>query len=1054
MRNNSRNLSFSILIFFLSISLLGIWLCPQIPVKERPTKYVPRMIIHFNMPGQSPRVVESMATAPIEASMARINGITEIHSASDMGGGTIWLDLDKEADLEHLRFEVATALRQLWPQLPKGVTYPTLNTDLSDNGASAPCMEYSLTTPDSLHSIPRHLEEIIYRQLGQVKNLKKVEVRGMEQEAIVISYDEDKLEELGLSLSTLYQAVAQNYQKVFVGEALSSLENGNSRIVLTTDGTDITTLGNIIVDNVDGKLISLKDVAHVGREILPQQSIYRVNGKCTATISLKATEKANQIRLEKNVKKAMTIVQSQLPEGFDVSLNYSSIERASKELWEMGYRSLATVLILLLLTFLSNRNGRMVWCILIAVAANIGMSLLCYYLIGLELHLYSIAGIAISFGMLIDNIIIMADHIRHRNQIRIFTAIIASTLTTIASLVLIFLTDESTRENLVDFAWVVIINLGVSVPIAVLMVPALMERLKVGAPKKASHRKLQRLMFWNRCYNSYIRFSVRRRKWILAVCILLFGFPVFLLPKKIDKDTKPASIYNEAMRSEVGQKVRHYAEIWLGGTLRLYVQKRSSFERNREDADIKTLYVQAKLPQGNTLQDMDSTLQRVERTILPYRKHLSRFETSCHSPNVGTIFLEFDPEASKTTLPYQLKEEIVHRAVQTGNATWSVYGLEDGFQNHLQEPDRHFKIQISGYNYEQLMEYSKQLQSILLEHTRVKHLRIVPYMYGAIGEEEWILEPNKMKMAVYGYEMDQLAASTHSNLSMTYKMGSVWDERENEHKDVILKSSRNRALDSWQLSQSVISGNAAQTRVHELWNMGKWNVPSSITRHNQTYVLVIEYDYVGDYQLGIDIQRNIVKAYAEELPAGYHVEGIDVNSYMQSSEVDDEILWSVLLVIVIIYLICAILLNSLRLPFIVIATIPLSFIGVFIGCNIFHATSQQGCLGAFVCLSGLTCNSAIYLLNDFVSMKSSMNNQVRKYLKAFNGKISPIIMTVLSTVLGFLPFVVSSHHDSFWFTLSIGISCGLAFSVIGILLVMPSIVLRNRDLLEKYRKQG
>ena len=94
-----------------------------------------------------------------------------------------------------------------------------------------------------------------------------------------------------------------------------------------------------------------------------------------------------------------------------------------------------------------------------------------YKLLKLEIHLYSLAGITVSFGIIIDNSIVMIDHYRHHGNKKVFLAILAATLTTIGSLCIIFFLDEDQRINLIDFTWVMIVNLGISLFVALFFIP-------------------------------------------------------------------------------------------------------------------------------------------------------------------------------------------------------------------------------------------------------------------------------------------------------------------------------------------------------------------------------------------------------------------------------------------------------------------------------------------------------------------------------------------------------------------------------------------------------
>ena len=116
--------SFTIIIAFLCLSLVGLALMPMLSVKLSPSRTLQSLSISYSMPGNSSRIIEAEVTSRLEAMLSRVEGVKRIHSTSDNGSGSITLDMDKRADMDAVRFEVSTIVRQIWPQLPKGVTYP------------------------------------------------------------------------------------------------------------------------------------------------------------------------------------------------------------------------------------------------------------------------------------------------------------------------------------------------------------------------------------------------------------------------------------------------------------------------------------------------------------------------------------------------------------------------------------------------------------------------------------------------------------------------------------------------------------------------------------------------------------------------------------------------------------------------------------------------------------------------------------------------------------------------------------------------------------------
>lgn len=123
---------------------------------------------------------------------------------------------------------------------------------------------------------------------------------------------------------------------------------------------------------------------------------------------------------------------------------------------------------------------------------------------------------------------------------------------------------------------------------------------------------------------------------------------------------------------------------------------------------------------------------------------------------------------------------------------------------------------------------------------------------------------------------------------------------------------------------------------------------------------------------------------------------------------------------------------------VIVLLIPVSFIGMFLAYPIFGVSFGQGGFAAMIMLCGITVNAGIYLTSEYRTIcAASGRTGLRTYLKAYNRKIVPTMLTILSTVLGLIPFLFDGRKSPFWFSFAIGVMSGMLFSVIAIVLVMP-----------------
>ena len=662
--SNPRNLSsFTLIVTFVCLSLIGVVLVPLLPVKLAPSRTLPGLTVSFSMPGNSSRVIEAEVTSKLEAMMARVKGIRKVNSTSDNGSGSISLELDKHADIDVTRFEVSTIIRQTWPQLPEGVSYPQISTRRSDDKASRPFITYTLNAPANPILIQQYAEENIKPVLGQLKGIYKVELNGATPMEWQLEYDSDQLSRLGITLQAVQRAINRHYEKEFLG--ICSIEKGAEgrewiRLVRTSTEKEMEfEPGAIQLQAEDGTMVTLDKLIKVRHVEERPQSYYRINGLNSVYLYITAEETANQLNLSGEVKHLMGELQQKMPPGYEVHISYDATEYIQKELDKIYFRTGLTVLILLLFVALITRNLRYLFLIVTSLAVNISVAVILYYAFGLEMQLYSLAGITISLNLVIDNTIVMTDHILHRRNLKAFVSVLAATLTTIGALVIIFFLDEKIRLNLQDFAAVVIINLAVSLFVALFFVPSMIDKIGLEKKKRRKRRRfllrptfMKRLtVYFTRFYQGVIYYLCRFRVIACLLLLLGFGLPVFMLPEKMEGEGKWVEYYNKVFDNPTFKdKVKPVINKALGGSLRLFAEKvyEGSYF-NRDEGEV-VLSVYATLPNGSTLEQMNVLIKRME-TYLSEFKEIKQFQTSVESARRASISIRFKKEKQKSAIP-------------------------------------------------------------------------------------------------------------------------------------------------------------------------------------------------------------------------------------------------------------------------------------------------------------------------------------------------------------------------------------------------------------------
>ncbi len=1011
--------SFSIIVIFIALAILGCALIPRLPVKLMPSRTLPSLTVSFSMPNAASRVVEREVTSKLEGLLARIQGVKEINSTSNNGGGYVTIGFDKHTDMEQARFEASTIIRQAWSQMPDGVSYPSISASRTIAQSARPVLSYTLVAPDVSSKIMRYAEDNIRPVIGRLDGVNRVQFSGATPMEWRLTYDSGQLQSLGLTPYRIQEAIASQAQTTFLGSGMTESEEWLSLICSSSSASDEEfDISKIYITTADSTIISLDRLLTAEYKEAEPSSYYRVNGLTSIYCNIYAEEDANQLEVAKNVREAIDGLN--LPAGYSMIINYDSTESISKELDKIYVRTGLTLIILLVFVALITLNLRYTLVIIISLGLSLAASVIFYYLLGIEIQLYSLAGITISLNLMIDNIIVMGDHYRRKKDLRAFTAMLAATLTTIGALGIVFFLDDELKLNLLDFVAVVIINLTVSLVASLWLVPALIERMAVYRKSKSlSRRRAKLIRRLNKWYSRFICFARRWRIAFIAIAVLAFGLPVFMLPKEIEG----WGLYNKTFGSQVyNEKIRPWVNRILGGSLRLFVEnvyEGSYF--NREISD-PVLQISASLPNGSTLNQMNDLVKRMEAFLSGFSE-IKQFRTDIYSPYQANISVQFKNEYARNGFPYQLKAQAISKALTLGGGSWSVYGLEDrGFSNDVRESAGSYQVKMMGYNYDELETLAEQFRQQLLSYRRIKEVTVSSdFSWYKNDYTEFMLSLDRDAMARKNIDITTL----YQTLSPIFGR-DIYCAATPDAERIYLSSRQSRDYDVWALINLPIFAKDNQMfRVGDFAAIERATSPKSIAKENQQYRLCLQYEYIGSPVQGGKVLKKEIEEFQRQLPIGYTVTNPHARYGWDNTSASNY--WLLVLIAVIIFFTTSILFNSLRIPLIVISIIPLSFIGVFM---IFYLTGMnfdQGGFAALVLLCGITVNAAIYLINEYT--------RTGNYIRAFNTKIVPILLTVLSTILGFIPFLIG--HEAFWYPLALGTIGGLTTSLLALLLLLP-----------------
>ena len=1038
--------AFSVLLIMAALAVIGVAMLPMLNVQYTPSPVERKIDVSFTWPDASARLIEQSVTSRIEGALSAITGSESVSSRSSKGSGRVTIRFRKGTEMAAARFEVASAIRNLYPKLPEEVSYPAIS--IATGGTrESDMLVYTIKADLPSRRIEEYVEAHMSTPLSQTEGVGKVSLSGVTPFEWVITFDPKAMEVNGISAADLAAAFRDYFRSDVIDLTTLPHADGTDRsIVLKLRNRASLNFGDIPIARRNGRIYHLRDFATARWCEAPPSTYFRINGLNTITLSIGCEASTNMLRVAENVKEEMQRLQAAFPPGISATLTYDASEYVSGELHKIYLRTLLCVAILMLFVYLVSRDFNYLLIIAVTLAVNILVAVVFYNLLNLDIHIYTLAGITVSLGIIIDSSIIMVDHYSYYRNRRVFVSILGALLTTIGALGIVWLLPEKQQANLTDFSLVIVINLVVSLIVALLFIPALLDKFPLKRSMTVSSVKRRRLTVRvSRAYARFIGWG-RRHRWLFIVALIWgFGIPTFLLPEKIEPEKgetpgRGTELYNKIMEGRFMTEHRSFLDKFLGSSLHLFHTATSRYNNFREPEQ-KVLYVNAGMAEGCTVQQLNDVVRHMENYICQFDE-VDMFRTRITSYDNARIEITFKPEYENSGFPSMLKQELTSAAINFGGATWRVWGIDDNsFNNNIVSSYRSNQIRLRGYNYDQLAAYADRLIDSLSTNRRVSEPEIMDGDAWTLPHNEFTIRYDDERIAATGLDVSDYYTILNTMLYQS-RLPSVYNGEELQQ--VILESGDRDRFDRWHIANAQVGIDSLRTKLSTVGTIEKHRTGISIRRSKQSYEILVGFDFIGSYELGKRlIERTVRQLNDEILPIGFRA---DSPSHNFGRKEKQQQAWLILLVVAIIYTMCTILFESLRKPLVIILMIPISFIGVFLSFGWSDFIFDQGGFAAFVLLCGIVVNAGIYLINEEDTCAAiSGKRGIALYLKAFNHQIVPISLTILSTILGLAPFLYDGPEEVFWFAFAIAAISGTFFSVVALLIYLPIFLPMRRN---------
>lgn len=537
----------------------------------------------------------------------------------------------------------------------------------------------------------------------------------------------------------------------------------------------------------------------------------------------------------------------------------------------------------------------------------------------------------------------------------------------------------------------------------------------------------------SRTYIALLGFCCKHRRIMLALLVLLWGLPVWLLPDSIGEDGAMARTYEDWwMDPQFDEETKPLIFKVLGGASYLFFQKVHKgevFGRNEE----QSLQIVFTMPSNVPIQKMEEICFGFEAALAPYMEQIEKVAVN-YSSKSALMEIVLAEEADRLTFPKEVYAALARHAANVGGVGISVSGF--GFQHHqsLLSDFAQFSLEAKGSDYLKLREISEQFADKLAQNKRIRDVDIdAVARYSTDEPYEMIGSLDADAISAYGLDIDRVAEALRQQTTAVSRR-SLWIA--GELQDVAIKF---RGADVVSSDEVKGAGLGDHVRLGDLIRLEKSRIQPEIAREDQTYVRRINLKYLGSREHGEKLIDLLIDR--TEFPYGFSI--ARQASYWYLEEDNRRELMAILgVAVLVVWMIAACLFESWTKPFLVLLAVPMALIGLFDAFYFLGASFDTGGYIAVLFLAGIAVNNAFLMLYQMdEKAKVAAGDLEDEVFAAAAHRLKPIAITSLTTLAGLLPIVLFEDTESIWYPLAVGVTGGLVASSVLLPIYLPMLYL-------------
>ncbi|MDY6782369.1 MAG: efflux RND transporter permease subunit [Cyanobacteriota bacterium] len=1029
-----------VLMLALAVIVVGVFFIFRLQVDLLPAIAYPRIGLRLDAPGVSPEVAVEEVTKPLEEALSATEGVVQVFSQTREGRISVDLFFEPGGNIDQALNDATASLNRVRDRLPDATEEPRL---FKFDPSQLPVYEFALEsaalTPVQLRIFA---EEDLNRELSIIPGVASVSVSGGIAEEVRVEIDLKRLQALGVSLQDVLDALAQRNQDIsggrLQGEAGEPLTRTVGRFKNAQELNDLSLLVPS-TESVEGqRRIYLRDVATIIDGTEEQRIFVSLNGEPAVKVSVQKQPDANTIAVIDRVKQRLEFLRESdvLAEDMElvVTLDESSFIRNS--ITNVIIAGLTGTVLAAISVFMFLGSLRQTFIIVAAIPLATLTAIIFMKLFGLSINVFSLGGLALGVGIVVDNSIVMLENLAVGLQNRgndnasqflataqekgqeVESALIASTTTNLVSVLPFLLIGGFVSLLFNELILTISFAVAASLAIALTVVPMLASRLLI-IPRSSQVKNFWVLrQFRNgvegttRGYMQLLDRVLRLRLLVLFLAFGILGGGSFWMVQQIPQELVP--------RINTGQ-----ANLF------------------------------AQFPPGTTLEQNRKVMDAVDEILLQQPETEYTFTTvggflfaSITSQNLlrssGTITLK----------PGTDIEAFVERATQEFarlNLVDIRLRLSPGRVRGIiltNSPTRgDLDLILQGQDSETLQAAGRQVLQVLDE--QVESARFRPDADPQQNEVQVL--PDWERLEALGLTVADIGETIQTAIG-----GSVPTELQRGDRlvDVRVRLDSDSRQQIFQLEQlPLFTNNNQPVYLREVATIDKGKAPAEIQRINQRQVFLITGNLAEDASLSDALTEVDAVVSNLQLPDGVVLQPSSTATANKELQKSLQVLGG--LAIFLVFVTMAVQYNSLVDPLAIILTVPLALAGGIFGLFVTQTAIGVTVLVGAVLLVGIVVNNAIIMVEFANQLHWEFKlNRKTAILKAASQRLRPILMTTITTVLGLFPLALGVGQGSeFLQPLGVVVFSGLSVATLLTLLVIPCFYVTLHELFSGKRKQ-